>query len=87
MQCQLYLPPEKSCPVGFMKEVLAGTKNVFQNHEIVPVKAPRFKELTVARVYDMVKDIPAIMTYIPSESSADRLPRGFFFDVSKLFSD
>ena len=39
--------PLKVCPLSFIKEALSGDLSVFQNHEIVPVNAPRYKELTV----------------------------------------
>ena len=65
-----------------MKELLSGKKKVFQNHEIVQVKAPRYREMTVAKVYEMVADVPAILNYLPSQIDGECLPREYFFNVS-----
>ena len=66
--------------------MLSGKKRVFQNHEVVQVKAPRFREMTVARVFGMVQDVPSILNYLPSEGDGTLLPREYFFNVSDNYS-
>ena len=46
------------------------------------VNAPRFKELTVAAIYSMVKDVSAITAYLPAEVDGEKLDRQFLFNVS-----
>ena len=65
-----------------MKDILSGKKLVFQNNQVLPVNAPRFKELTVSRISVMVKNEPKILRYLPSDIETDRLPRSYFFTVS-----
>lgn len=45
------------------------------------MNAPRFKELSVSLIYDMVKEVPSIQKYLPKDLG-ERLPRKFLFDVS-----
>jgi hypothetical protein len=68
--------------MSFLKEVLSGKKKVFQNHEILKVNAPRFKELTVAKIFSMVTDQPHILEYLPGDVEGHKLPRDYLFNVS-----
>ena len=67
-------------------EFEARTAVVNKSNEIQKINAPRFKELTVSKVYDMVKDIPGITVYLPSDISGEKLNRSFLFDVSQLLN-
>ena len=73
-------------PLSHLRRCLSGDAKVFQNHEIVAVNAPRFKELTVAAIYSMVKDIPAITAYLPAEVDGEKLDRQFLFNVSPFIT-
>ena len=66
-----------------MKDILSAERQVFQNHEIVPVTAPRYKELTVEKILEMVRQVPAVLRYLPSDCDS-KIPRSFLFNVSGL---
>ena len=73
--------------MSFLKEILSGKKKVFQNHEILKVNAPRFKELTVAKIFAIVTDQLHIFAYFPGEVEGHKLPRDYLFNVNYfLFS-
>jgi hypothetical protein len=44
-----------------------GTKQAFKKYEIVKINAPRFEELTVFRIIEMIADLPEILKYLPSD--------------------
>ena len=83
---QLYLMPLKACTLAFIKEILSGERSVFQNHEIVPVNVPRYRELTVEKILEMIKSVPSVLKYLPSDVD-DKIPRSFLFNVSKISRD
>ena len=49
-----------------MKGLLQGEKKFYQNFEVNIPKVPVYREISVKAVLKMVKEIPAIMAYLPS---------------------
>ena len=52
----LYLGDEDKLDKGFLALYIRGKKELFETAEVNFVKVPHYKELTVRKVYEMVKD-------------------------------
>ena len=46
------------------------------------MNAPRYRELTVAKIYEMVTQVQAVMDYLPKDLPGESLPRVYLFNVS-----
>lgn len=60
----------------FMRQLLKGDKKLLKSSEVGNVSVPRFKEFSVAKLYDVVKDVPAIMKHLPDRVDGKREPNG-----------
>ena len=65
-----------------MKAILAGTKNVFQNYEVYPISAPRFRELSVSKMLAKVDEVVAVKSFLPDDVSEKNIERTYLFNVS-----
>lgn len=79
---QFYLPPENLINKDFLKEVLAGKKELMKKSEIDYIEVPHYEELSVKTLYPMFSKDPAMMCYFPDKyPEGKRPPREYFFNV------
>ena len=66
-----------------MRDVLSTKKKVFHNTEVISYKVPRYRELSLKRVIEMVKKHPQIMEYLPDarELVPKRMTRDYVFGI------
>jgi len=66
----------------FMKQILAGEKDLMKSEDIKVVSVPHFEELSVKTLFPQFKKDPVFMSYFP-----DKLPKGkgpprdYFFNI------
>lgn len=66
----------------FLKQVLVGEKQLLKMAKVKPVNVPNYDELSVKRLYPLLKEDPELSQYLPDVTSKSRLPaRDYFFTV------
>ena len=79
---QYYLPPEDVINKDFLKEVLAGQKQLLRKAEVRQIAAPHYDELSVKHLWPDVKKDGNFLTYFPSTYPKGKgPPREYFFNV------
>ena len=70
----------------FLKEVLTGDKALMQLKEVKRINVPLYDELSVVKVWPMMKDDEKVRRYFPAKLPKSRLPdREYFFNVVNTF--
>ena len=54
----MYLPPEKQVTIDFLKQILAGHKQLLLKIEVKPIKVKAYDELSVKRLWPGLQDDP-----------------------------
>ena len=62
----VYLPEFYKCSMRHLRDVISGRKEFFYTREIKKTVVEYRKELTVNKVYEMIKLNPRFMAYVPS---------------------
>ena len=66
----------------FIKDVLAGKKQLMKKGEVMHVQIPHYEELSVRRIYPMFKKDPTFQQYFPDRYNKDKgPPRQYFFNI------
>ena len=66
----------------FLKEVLAGKKQLMKKSEVQEVTVPKYDELSVTNLYPMFAKDAEMMSYFPSKYPKGKgAPRKYFFDI------
>ena len=65
----------------FMRAILSGKKKLLKACDVKRVNIPKFDELSVKRVFPLVKGFPEVMVYLP-----DSLPKGKLHDRTFFFN-
>ena len=74
--------PLQTFTMKFMRQVLKGDKKLLKSSEVGNISVPRFREISVANLYDVVKDVPAIMMHLPDRIDGKKEPpREFCYRV------
>ena len=68
---QLYVPPTTMVNRDFLRQILAGKKRLMPLHDVRQIVVPKFDELAVAKILELLKDNAEFMSYFP-----DRMPKG-----------
>ena len=83
---QLYVPPEYMINKDFLKEVLAEDKDLLELKEVKWINVPLFDELSVIKIWPMIREDKQIMQYFPSKLPKGRVPdREYFFNILNTF--
>ena len=78
----MYLPPDHTINKDFLKEVLAEDKRLFTVSEIRMRHVPLYDELSVKKLFPLMKDDELFMAYFPTKMPGSRLPdRDYFFNI------
>ena len=77
-----YLPPRSKTPIQFLKDVLVGKKELLLRTDVnrLEDKIPRFSELIVKNLWEIVKTRPDLLVRFP-----DYQGHAFFFQQSFSF--
>ena len=79
---QLYLPPEYMMNKDFLKEVFAEDKELLELKAVSFINVPLFDELSVIKIWPMMKEDQPFMKYFPNKLPKGRVPdREYFFNV------
>ena len=79
---QLYLPPNTMVNRDFLKAVLSNKKKLMPLLEVKFVQVPKFDELSVVNLQDMLKEDDDFMMYFPDKLPKGRNPgREYFFNI------
>ena len=79
---QYYLPPEDVINKDFLKEVLAGQKQLLTMAEVKQITVPHYDELSVKALWPDVKKDAKFLSFFPSKYPKGKAPpREYFFNV------
>ena len=79
---QMFLPNFKSCPLGFLQDILTNSKTVYQRTDVKRFKIPLLPELGVANIWPEAIKLPMFANYMPNEwTSAKKVERNYFWGV------
>ena len=86
---QYYLPDENVINKDFLKEVLAGKKQLLKKSQYDPITVPHFDELSVRTLWPQLKKDAAFTQYFPTTFPKDKgPPREYFFNIlNTLYPD
>ena len=66
----------------FLKDVLAGKKNLMLKSEIQQIEVPHYEEISVKALYPECKKDGVFMSYFPDKYPAGKAPpREYFFNI------
>ncbi len=74
--------PLQSFTMKFMRQVLKGDKKLIKSCDVGYVSVPRYREFSVAQLYEIVKNVPAITMHLPDRVEGKKEPpREFCYRV------
>ena len=87
---EYHLPPYEKWPIHFLREVLSGEKTVRCSTKLLKVikkdqvrylEVPRYKELSVAGVWDLVRAVPDLTKNFPNLQPNQLPDRDYMFSI------
>ena len=79
---QFYLPDEAVVTKDFLKQVLAGEKDLLHRNDVNEISVPQYEELSVKALYPMFAKDAAFIRYFPDTYPKGKgPPREYFFNV------
>ena len=76
------MPDESVVTKDFLKEVLAGQKQLMKKADVKSVQVPQYDELSVRRLWPEMKKDPIFLSFFPSKYPKDKgPPRDYFFNI------
>ena len=48
----MYVPPYDECPIEYLRDALAGRKNVLRNRDVAMVVVPKYKEFNLGAMWE-----------------------------------
>lgn len=77
------MPPKHCCGIDFLKQLLAGDKLYFLNHEVPYVYVQKVGPLTVKNVMEKVYHLPEVRKYLPDypEHPERYMNRDFLYSI------
>ena len=79
---QYYLPDEAVVNKDFLKEVLAGKKQLLKKADVNSIEVPQYDELSDHRLWPELKKDAEFCSYFPATYPVGKgPPRKYFFDV------
>ena len=70
----------------FLKEVLTNEKALLRLEQVKRISVPLYDELSVVKVWPMMKDDEKIRRYLPAKLAKGRVPeRDYFFNLVNTF--
>ena len=74
---QLHLPPYDDCTMEFMRDALAGRKNLLTNRDLCSVNVPRYKEFNATNLQNLALQDEELRLYLPDASDNKVINRRF----------
>ena len=86
---QFYLPPPSHVNKDFLKDVLAGKKQLFKKIQVHEIKVPKYDELSVKALYPTFTGDPIFKSYFPDRYPKNKGPtrESFFNILNTLYPD
>ena len=79
---QYYLPDETVVTKDFLKEVLAGQKQLMKKADVKAVQVPQYDELSVRNLWPEMKKDAHFLSFFPTKYPKDKgPPRDYFFNL------
>ena len=79
---QYYLPDETVVSKDFLRDVLAGKKQLMKKAEVKAVQVPHYDELSVRRLWPEMRKDADFLSFFPSKYPKDKgPPRDYFFNI------
>ena len=79
---QYYLPDETAVNKDFLREVLAGQKQLMKKAQVKQVQVPQYDELSVRRLWPEMKKDAEFLSFFPTKYPKDKgPPRDYFFNI------
>ena len=83
---QLYLPPEYMMNKDFLKEIFINEKRLLKLDEVKRICVPLYDELSVVKLWPMMRNDEKFMQFFPSKMPKGRIPdREYFFNILNTF--
>lgn len=81
---QYHLPTFDECSLDFIREVIAGRKELIKLRDICPVNVPRFHEFNADKLYNHAIAAKKLRKFLPDPVVPNQRPvaRKFLFNVS-----
>lgn len=57
-----------------VKDVGIGKKKLVKSEKVKPIKVPKFRELTIEKLYDAVKGDQEVLMYLPERGEDKKEP-------------
>ena len=78
----MYVPPKQDLNRTFMKSVLKGEKLLFPLKMVKFVNIPKYDELAVRKIMDLIKGDEHVLKHLPDDYQKKRtISREWFFNV------
>ena len=74
-----HLPTKQSCPFAFLQELAEKKKKFILRPQVPAFKLPTWPELSVSKLWPIVKQDPAFAAYFPTQLPKGKLPEKQFF--------
>ena len=83
---QFYLPALDDCNMQFMRDALAGKKQLIKCFNIRTINLPRLKEFNCGNLYQTAMSDQTLARYLPDPTDNNKIPvtRRFLLNVSGL---
>ena len=76
------MPPANQVNKDFLKQVFCEEKKLMKKNQAVPIEVPAYEELSVKRMWPMLKKDRDFAMYFPDHFSGDKGPsRDYFFAI------
>ena len=79
---QYYLPPDSALNKDFLKQVLAGEKELLRKDDVAYIEVPHYDELSVKQLWPQFAGDAEVTKYFPDKFPPGKGPgRDYFFNV------
>ena len=82
------MPSFKSCPLGYMQDVLTNVKQALLRTNTKSFKIPLLPELGVAHIWPEAMKLPGFAAHMPKEwTEAKKVERNYFYGVLLVLAE
>ena len=67
--------------IYFLKDILARKKNYIPVDDVKTLHVPQYKNLTLEKIMDFVRNKPRVMQYLPDEVDLPKIPKQWIVNV------
>ena len=67
--------------IYFLKDIISRRKRYLENDEVKTLHVPQYKNLTLEKIMDFVRDKPRINQYLPDEVDLPKIPKQYVVNL------